>query len=71
MVPLIGSRFNTEYAFAKINREAAEDVSEVCYLKDERAFIVTMRGSYKQYSIETQTPELVQSSMALLQVLNK
>lgn len=71
MVPLIGSRFNTEYAFAKINREAAEDGSEVCVLRDDRAYIVTMRGSYKQYSLDTQAPELVQSSMALLQVQSK
>ena len=49
MVPLIGSRFNTEYAFAKINREASDESGEVCVVKDDRIFIVTMRGQYKQF----------------------
>lgn len=66
MVPLIGSRFNTEYAFAKINREQSDDIGEVCLIRDDRAYIVTMRGNYKQYSVSTQNPTLVQQSMALL-----
>ena len=66
MVPLIGSRFNTEYAFAKINREQSDDIGEVCLIRDDRAYIVTMRGNYKQYSVATQNPTLVQQSMALL-----
>jgi WD40 repeat protein len=49
MVPLLGSRFNTEYAFTKINREQAEEGGELCWLSDDRAIIVTMRGNYKQY----------------------
>ena len=49
MVPLIGSRFNTEYAFAKINREQSDEIGEVCIIRDDRAFIVTMRGNYRQY----------------------
>ncbi len=49
MVPLIGSRFNTEYAFNKISRDQSDDGGEVCILSDDRAFIITMRGSYKQY----------------------
>ena len=59
MVPLIGSRFNTEYAFAKINREQSDEIGEVCIIRDDRAFIVTMRGNYRQYYIDTQTPTLV------------
>ena len=68
MVPLIGSRFNTEYAFAKINRDNADDAYEVCWIKDDRAFIVTLKGNYKQYQINSQTPTLVQQSIALLQL---
>ena len=70
MVPLIGSRFNTEYAFTKINREVNE-TGEVCIILDDRAIIITMKGNYKQYQIESQTPNLVQQSVALMQVVSK
>lgn len=70
MVPLIGSRFNTEYAYAKINRDA-DETGEVCIMKDDRIFIVTMRGNYKQLKIDSQTPTPVQQSTALLQLLAK
>lgn len=66
MVPLIGSRFNTEYAFTKISREQSDDGGEVCIVREDRAFIITMRGNYKQFQIDSQTPNLVQQSMALL-----
>lgn len=58
MMPLIGSRFNTEYAFTKINREA-DDGGEVCILREDRAIIVTMKGTYKQYQISGQATNLV------------
>jgi len=46
MVPLIGSRFNTEYAYTKINREANE-TAEVCIIREDRAIIITLKGNYK------------------------
>jgi hypothetical protein len=48
MVPIFGARFNTEYAFTKINREPADE-GEICILKEDRAILITMRGNYKQY----------------------
>jgi len=72
MMPLIGSRFNSEYAFTKINREKNDDDSgEFCIIKEDRAIIITMNGNYRQFQISQAKPVIVQQATALLQKLSK